>query len=103
MPKLTRPVLERKIEAINQAAITQVDALAAQWRTEILIPWCRRNKLTVLIGMGSWKFYNRYGVGFIAGEQKRFKPIDDALNQPGIGRDDYFGYHVESVTEEDLA
>jgi hypothetical protein len=100
-PKLTRTVLERKIEAINQTVITQMDALAAQWRTEILLPWCRRHKVTVIIGNGSWKFYNQKGEEF-DGFEKKFRQINDTLNQSGVGYNDVFGFHVESVQESDL-
>jgi len=47
MPKLTSPVLKQRIEAIREATRASVDALAEQWRTEVLIPFCSKHKLIV--------------------------------------------------------
>lgn len=101
MARLTQTAIESRVEEINAEACTKIDALADQWRTEVLIPWCRKHHLIVLIGNGSWCFYNQKGVAFDGWEQKKFQPIHDTLNQV-IGHSAIFGYHVESVREEDL-
>ena len=102
MAKVTSRVIGRMIGEINAEAIARMDALAEQWRTDVLIPWCQKHKLTILIGNGTWKFYDKNGEYFDGTEQDMMKPINNVLGQPGLGYGDYFGYHVESVEESDL-
>lgn len=102
MAKVTSRMLGRMIGEINAEAMTKMDALAEQWRTDVLIPWCRKHQITVIIGNGMWKFYDREGDYFDGTEQERMRSINNVLGQPGLGYGDYFGYHVESVQESDL-
>lgn len=102
MARLTIRELKKRAEAIEARAMAEMDALADQWRSEVLIPWCRKNRVTILIGNGDWYFSDLKGESLNRWE-RRFKTIEDVLSLPGIGHEDLFGYHVESVYKSDIA
>lgn len=96
------------IEPVLNTARERIKTLAEDYREKVLIPFCRKHRLTFHSGMGRTVFYTRDGRNFGSAEDAVYegypqaKPIFEVLDQEAVGRNDEFGFYVVEVTEEDV-
>lgn len=97
------------IDAILEAARERVAELAEAYRKDVLVPFCREHRLTYIAGNGRTVFYAARGDrSFGSPGEARVEgyaaavPIFEVLDQPAIGREDYFGFYIRDVTRRDI-
>jgi len=104
-------IVKAKIERIVEAARDSIVDLAKEYRTDVLLPLCRKHKLTYLAGNGTYFF-------FVKGDsEKSISNIDDAkvfgygkilgevfedLDAEGLDGNDRFGYYIVDITRKDI-
>ena len=104
--------INEQLAAIEKEAQRKVQALADTYRTQQLIPFCRRYKLTYLAAMGSTVFYNKKGYPVSSADlksldratariAKALAPIEEFLNIECLGHNDCFGFYIDEINEED--
>jgi hypothetical protein len=82
-----------------------ISTLADEFRDKILIPLCSKKKLTFVSGMGRFFFSTTANIDINEIDDKLIekhglKTIFDILNIE-LTRDDYFGYYVSDISEND--
>ena len=102
---------EDRIETITQRARDELAKLGEEYREQVLIPLCRKHKLTFVSGMGSFCFWTKInGHNEWIGDHEAAKqyrktyliPIIDLLNYEAMYLDDHFGFYVRDINESDL-
>lgn len=91
--------IEKEMERIRSAAVAAIETVAETFWATTLVPFCRRERLTFLVGNGDFFFMDSHG------ETVRVevpKSLSDALNAPALGRYDLFGFYLRNVTKADL-
>ena len=96
----------RNIEGSVNRMWDEISALGAQYRNQVLVPFCRRNNLVFISGMGAYAFFR--------GEQEiayRLAPPDEIpkymqqvlkVLDTEIVVNSTFGEHIDDIREEDL-
>lgn len=98
------------LQAIQLGYQTAIQALAGQYRAEVLVPFCKKYKLDFVSGNGTWFFIDltqpcdsaRSGFQDIEDAPRRvrevLRPVWNVLDFE-VSRDDYLGYYVEEVRD----
>lgn len=97
-----RPDYASRLEAIQAAAITQISAVADEFRRDVLVPFCRRYRFEFFAGNGTWVFVRLRDGQSIDSWAPVLKPYEAVLNAECLGRDDLFGFYVANVRRGDL-
>jgi hypothetical protein len=94
---------QERIEEIIDATRDRLTALASEYRSRVMVPLCRKHKLTYIAGMGRTVFYNRKGVSVGSMEEAPayLVSVFDVLDSSAIGANDCFGFYVADITEHD--
>jgi hypothetical protein len=104
-------IIKKRIEKILNSAQEQLSKLADGYRTRVLLPICRKHRLTYIAGMGRTVFYiegdesRSIGDGAEAsllGYGKVLSKVFDDLNEPVLSSNDVFGYYVGDISEKDI-
>lgn len=93
--------LQKAVDSALEEARAKVEALADEFRTQKLLPFCKRHRLTYLAGNGVTTFY-RSDRSVDSTDLRALVPIEEILNIEGIGRNDCLGFYVADITEEDI-
>lgn len=99
--KITHNSIEKAMESILEDARTKIQDLADEFRTQRLIPFCKRHRLTYLAGNGMTCFY-RDDKSIHSWDLKALEPIEKILDIEAVGYNDCLGFYVDDVTEEDI-
>ncbi len=94
-----------RLDFLTEGYRAQVGALADQWRTEILVPFCSRRKLEFRSGNGTWLFTKsqNHRVDLTPetaprGWCEEFQAIENVLRyEVGTMGHDLFGFYVRDV------
>ena len=91
-------------KVVLDAARKRIEALADEYREAVLLPYCRRHRLTFTSGMGRTVFYTEDGRSFGSAEDARYEGYDArhifaVLDQEAIGRNDCFGFYMRDVDD----
>lgn len=106
---MAREHYESRIELVLHAARKELQGLADEYRTLVLIPLCRRYRLTFISGMGRTVFYKQDGRSAGSAEEaisekmSYLVPIFRTLDTEAIGHNDCFGYYVSDINESDIS
>lgn len=92
--------IERHVEGAVERMRGEVAELAERWRRDVLLPFCRAQRLTYLAGNGRATFDRSNGEA-LAPDDPLLAELMPVLNIE-ITHADYFGYYVDSVTKKDL-
>lgn len=95
--------IERTVLA---AARERIAALADEYRETVLLPFCRKHRLTFIAGMGRTVFYTEDGRSFGDAEEAAYegyaaKRIFAVLDQEAVGQNDCFGFYMRNVDDVD--
>jgi hypothetical protein len=97
----TEERLLSQIEVIEEEAQDKMGVLALEFRTKVLIPFCRRYNLTFKAGMGSYVFVDSKGeVDYGDEERPWIKTMSEMLDNSAMSQS--FGSWFEDITIEDL-
>jgi hypothetical protein len=97
----TEERLLSQISAIEEEAKDKVGALALEFRSKVLIPFCRRYNLTFKAGMGGYVFIDSKGEPDYGEEEHPWiKAMSEMLDNSAMNNS--FGSWFEDITIEDL-
>ena len=108
---MSAPTIPRKYDIerlVLAAARRRLQELADDYRKTVLVPFCRKYRLTFLSGMGRTVFYTEDNRNFGSADAAVDEGYHEAvrifrvLDQEAIGRNDEFGFYVCDVTAQDL-
>ncbi len=103
---LSQEVLEKSIEDIVQQTENNFKALAARYREEVLLPFCKKHKVTFAAGNGTFCFYKDGKGVYLDGayDDQDFKPGSKIIKALTISTSYAyeFSQYFEDITKEDI-
>ena len=107
---MTRAKWERRVEGARKAFYDECERVADEVRERLVLPICKRHRLTFAAGMGSWSFYDdRYTdlgrhVVHDLDDAKRFPGLTKVMKaiQLEVDRNSDIGDYVRDVKPSDL-
>lgn len=108
--------IEKKLQGIYERAEAEIQKLADEYRIEVLIPVCKRAKMTYLAGNGMF-WFSPIEMNYDTAYNKVISTVDDAkrnkkryliqvledLNSSALESNvQCFGFYIADVTEKDL-
>ena len=92
------------VEAAVERARIEIEGIADAYRREVLVPLCRKRRLTFLSGNGIFTFYRKNGDSIAEWECERagfpeLTAVFAVLNTPALGRDDCLGFYVADIVQ----
>jgi hypothetical protein len=95
------------VEKIRDEALDKVTELAAQYRSEVLLPFCREHGLTFVTGNGTFIFFKGDQAVYTQlsledPELRLSEEMIEVLNTDAMTDNDCLAWHIEDITEEDL-
>ena len=103
--------IENQIKVIITDAQSKIEILAEEVRTEVVLPFCKKYKLTYLTGNGMTCFYDKNDepieiYDWAVMSKKRFKAdfekVEAIINLTTIGYTDCLGFYIRDITKGDL-
>lgn len=96
--------IQNLLDAITTKAVDEIQVLADRYRSQKLVPLCKRHKLTFIAGMGHTVFYTRDGesIGDIYDAKQHglhiLVPVFEVLNIAVLNsKTDVFGYYIADI------
>lgn len=85
----------------------RIQVLADIYRADVLIPLCRKHRLTFVSGMGRTVFYKgKMSIGDYydaeLAKMRYLKPVFEVINKEVLSGTDVFGFYVADVTKDDI-
>ena len=96
-----------KIDTILKLAAWQIEELAEEYRSTVLIPLCSKHRLTYMTGMGRTIFSTEDGIVVGTSDDALDEglaflvPVFAVLNEQCLGTNDVFGFYVGDITKRD--
>ena len=94
--------VESEVESILFRARVEVDLLADRYREQVLLPFCRKHRLTYVSGNGCSNFYDGHSKPVYDWENPALLEVTRDLNVSVLGAIDVFGFYVPDVSAEDI-
>lgn len=98
---MTINAVQREIDRIDDQLNAMIEKLADDVRTSVVLPICRKHRLTFIAGMGTYAFYNAAGDNFGSTYAPKYLhrvfAIMDQLLPTGLA----LGAYINDVQESD--
>jgi len=95
------------LDEVRESCCERIENVAKDYRERVLIPLCKKHRLTFVSGMGSFCFW-RGNTWISEEEEARRLGLDDVadaletLYHEALARYDCFGFYVADITKTDL-
>ena len=95
-------------ETVLVEARLRIEKLATEYRDKVLVPFCRKHRLTYLAGMGRTVFYTSDDRSFgsaadaVCEGYPQAEAVFEVLDQGAVGQNDCFGFYVGDITYADI-
>lgn len=94
--------IEKVIECAIEKARYDIQDAADLYRQYVLVPFCKKYKLTYLAGNGTFWFYNEKDETVYSWDLPELESINKTLDLHTTGANEVFGLYVQNITEEDI-